>query len=174
MSRTKITRAGMLLALLLAVQALRLVIPLPPFITMFGIGSAVNACLLVAALYVGVRTALLMAVVAPTVAYLQQMLPVPVLIVPVAAANAVYILAFAVLYRKSPYLAVGVAALAKMAGMYVAIDWVLQFVALPERIAALLKMMLSWPQLVTGVLGGALCLVIVARLGKTGLGPCER
>ena len=51
--------------------------------------------------------ALLMAVVAPTVAYLQQMLPVPVLIVPVAAANAVYILAFAVLYRKSPYLAVG-------------------------------------------------------------------
>ncbi len=169
MNRTHITRAGLLLALLLAVQSLRLLIPLPPFITMFGIGSAVNACLLVASLFVGIRTALLMAVVAPTVAYLQQMLPVPVLIVPVAAANAVYVLAFAALYGKRPYLAVVVAALVKMAGMYVAIDWVLQFVALPERIAALLRMMLSWPQLVTGLLGGALCLVIVERLRKTGL-----
>ena len=169
MNRSNLTRTGLLLALLLAVQSLRIIIPLPPFITMFGIGSAVNACLLVAALFVGVRAALLMAVIAPVVAYLQQMLPVPILIAPVALANGVYVVAFYYLQRKQPWFAVAAAALAKMASMYVAIDWLLQFVALPDRIAALLRLMLSWPQLVTGVIGGVLCLIIAERLRKTGI-----
>lgn len=169
MARTHLARTGLLLALLLTVQALRLVLPLPPFITMFGIGSAVNACLLVATLFVGLRAALLMAVIAPTVAWLQQMLPLPILIVPVAVANAVYLTVFFWLFRRQRWLAVFAAATVKMAAMYAVTDWLLRFVALPELPAKLLRLMFSWPQLVTGALGGALCLLIVERLRKTGV-----
>ena len=171
MMRIRLTRTGLLLALLLAVQSLRLVMPLPPFITMFGIGSAVNACLLTAALFVGLRAALFMSVVAPIVAWLQQMLPLPVLIVPVAAANMVYVVVFSLLYRQQRhnYLAIAAAAPAKMAAMYLAADWLLRLVQLPDAIAKLLRLMFSWPQLVTGVIGGALCLLIVGRLRKTGV-----
>ena len=170
MTHTRLTRTGLLLALLLAVQSLRLVMPLPPFITMFGIGSAVNACLVTAALFVGLRAALFMAVVAPVVAWLQQMLPLPVLIVPVAAANMVYVLVFSLFYQRGRrYLAVAAAAPAKMAAMYLAADWLLRLIQLPDVIAKLLRLMFSWPQLVTGVIGGALCLLIVGRLRKTGV-----
>ena len=169
MARTRLARSGLLLALLLTVQALRLVLPLPPFITMFGIGSAVNACLLAATLFAGWRAALFMAVIAPVVAWLQQMLPLPILIVPVAVANVVYLTVFFWLFRRQRWVAVLAAATAKMAGMYAATDWLLRFVALPELPAKLLRLMFSWPQLVTGVLGGALCILIVERLRKTGV-----
>ena len=170
MTHTRLTRTGLLLALLLAVQSLRLVMPLPPFITMFGIGSAVNACLVTAALFVGLWAALFMSVVAPVVAWLQQMLPLPVLIVPVAAANMVYVLVFSLFYQRGQRcLAVAAAAPAKMLAMYLAADWLLRLVQLPDAIARLLRLMFSWPQLVTGVIGGALCLLIVSRLRKTGV-----
>lgn len=169
MARTHLARTGLLLALLLMVQALRLVLPLPPFITMFGIGSAVNACLLVAALFVGWRAALFMAMIAPTVAWLQQMLPLPILILPVAVANGVYLTVFLGLFRRQRWLAALAAAVAKMAAMYAATDWILHFVALPELPAKLLRLMFSWPQLVTGFVGGALCIFIIERLQKTGV-----
>ena len=43
----KVTRTGLILAVTLILQGLRLVIPIPPQVSMFVVGSLVNACLIV-------------------------------------------------------------------------------------------------------------------------------
>ena len=53
--RREVVRAALLLALLLVVQSLRFVVPLPPFISMFAIGTLVNACLLISLCNCGER-----------------------------------------------------------------------------------------------------------------------
>lgn len=50
-----VTRTGLILAVTLILQGLRLVIPIPPQVSMFVVGSLVNACLIVAVLTVGRR-----------------------------------------------------------------------------------------------------------------------
>lgn len=157
------TRAALLLALMFIFQSLRLLVPVPAFVSMFVIGSAVNACLLAAVETAGWQAALLLGLAAPVIAYLQQALPVPVLIIPVIAANILYIIGYKVLLPVNRWLAVAAAAGLKLAGLYMAVAWLLTFVHLPENLAVMIKMMLSWPQLITGVAGGIICFVVLAR-----------
>ena len=53
-----VTRTGLILAVTLILQGLRLVIPIPPQVSMFVVGSLVNACLIVAVLLIGRRAGL--------------------------------------------------------------------------------------------------------------------
>jgi len=160
----RLTRAALLLALMVVLQSIRLLVPIPPFVSMFVIGSAVNACLLLAVEKTGWRFALVLAVTAPAVAALQQFLPSPLFIFPVAAANIIYVTGYRALLKTNRWLAVGVAAALKMLGMYTAISIVLEVAELSDKLAAGLKMMLGYPQLITGTVGGVLCYVIVNRL----------
>lgn len=161
----KLTRSALLLALMIVLQSLRMFIPVPPFVSMFIIGSTVNACLLVAVEIVGWRPALVLAVAAPVVAYLQQVLALPIFIIPVAIGNAIYVLGYRLIVGKNLYLGVGCAAVLKMISLYFSVSWILKFVDLPAKLATILQMMMSWPQLVTGVIGGILCTLVVRRLG---------
>ncbi len=160
----RLTRTGLLLALMITLQSIRLLIPVPPFISMFVIGSAVNACLLLAVEKIGWRPALVLAVIAPTVAALQQVLPSPLFLFPVAAANIIYVAGYRMLLNVNRWLAVGVAAGLKMLAMYAAISIVIEVVNLSDKMAAGLKMMFGYPQLITGTIGGVLCYVIMKRL----------
>lgn len=162
-----LTRSALLLALMVVFQSIRLVIPVPPFLSMFVIGSAVNACLLLAVEMISWQAALVLAIAAPVVAALQQVLPSPVFIIPVAAANLIYVLLYAMLLKSNRWLAVGGAALFKVLGLYLMISLVLKFVQLPEKLAVVLKMMFSYPQFITGVLGGMVCYLLMKKLGKT-------
>lgn len=163
----KLTRISLLLALMIVLQSLRMFVPVPPFVSMFIIGSTVNACLLVAVEVVGWKAALILAVVAPVVAYLQQVLVLPIFIIPVALANTVYVLGYQLMVRKNLYLGIGCAAILKMISLYCSVSWILSVVELPAKLAMILQMMMSWPQLVTGVMGGILCTLVVRRLGFT-------
>lgn len=160
----QLARAALLLALTLVLQSLRLVIPLPPLMSTFLIGSLVNACLLIALELTGPGSALTVAAAAPVVAFLQGLLPLPVFILPVAAANAVYIGVFAAGRRWGRPLAVGLAAAGKAAFLSVAVAWLLTLVHLPPKLAAALTFAMGWPQLVTGVIGGLLAAVVVRRI----------
>ena len=160
-----LTRTGLLLALTLVFQSLRFLIPVPPWMSTFLIGSLVNAALLVALQALGMRSALLIAVVTPVVAWLQQLLPLPVFILPVALGNSLYVWLFSRLHRAGPeWLAVASAALGKAAFFYLAFSWVLTFIQLPPAITAGLLFVMGWPQLVTGILGGILARWIGKKL----------
>lgn len=159
-----LTRAALLLAVMLLFQSLRFIIPLPPFISLFVIGSAVNACLLLAVEQAGGRLALVLAVLAPLIAYAQQVLPLPVFIIPVAAANAAYVVGYKLGFTLGRWPAVGIATLMKAAALYFMITWILGWVQLPGPLAAVMSMMFGWPQLITGFGGGLLCFIVQRRV----------
>lgn len=159
-----LTRTALIVALTLVFQSLRLVIPLPPLLSTFLIGSLVNACLLVALEMVGLTAAIMISFIAPVAAYLQQMLLVPVFIVPVALGNVILVLIFKALFPKGRWLAIGTAALGKTAFLYGAFAWLLTFIQINTKMAAGILAVMSWPQLVTALIGGLLAMLAVKRL----------
>ena len=162
-----LTRTGLLLALTLVFQSLRFLIPLPPWMSTFLIGSRVNAALLVALLALGMRSALLIACVTPVVAWLQQLLPLPVFILPVALGNSLYIWLFSRLRRAGPeWLAVGSAALGKAAFFFLAFRGLLSMLELPPALSAAILFVMGWPQLVTGLIGGFIAIYAWRRLER--------
>lgn len=70
-------RGAMLLAVGLVLQALRVVIPMPPMWTVFVVGTLVNMVLVLSARTVGLLPAMLIAVLLPVMAYFQGQLPLP-------------------------------------------------------------------------------------------------
>jgi hypothetical protein len=162
----RLTRSALLLAIALLLQALRLIIPIPPMLSTFLIGSLVNTCLLVSAQAVGLSPACMLGVAMPVAAYFQQMLPLPVLILPVAAGNIIFICLFLLLAKKTVWAAVGTAAIGKTVFLYGAFTWLLTLVAIPAKIAAGILFVMSWPQFITGIAGGSVALLIMRRLQK--------
>ena len=159
-----LTRAALLLALALTFQSLRYFIPIPIFLSTFLIGSLVNACLLVALETIGAKHAFIIGLIIPVVAYFQQMLPLPIMIVPVAFGNAIYIGVFFSSKRWQTWLRIGIAGLSKAVFMYCAFSWLLVFIAIPTKLASNLLFVMSWPQFVTGVMGGILASILKKRL----------
>lgn len=159
-----LTRTALLLALTLTFQSLRYFIPIPMFLSTFLIGSLVNTCLLVALEIVGVKAAVFIAILAPVVAYFQQLLPLPIMILPVALGNALYIGVFLWGKKWQSWLRIGTAGLSKAVFMYSAFSWLLMLLAIPGKLAASLLFIMSWPQFVTGVMGGIFAGILKKRL----------
>lgn len=160
----RFTRTALLLALTVVLQSLRLFIPVPPVFSTFVIGSFVNACLLVSTEQGGLRPALLIAIVAPLVAWFQQLLPVPLLVLPVIAANIAYVAIFSYFLSKQRWLGLIAAAICKTILLYISVSYLLTVIVLPPKVAAGITFVMSWPQLVTAVLGGILAFGIVRRI----------
>ncbi|MCX7780800.1 MAG: hypothetical protein N2491_07785 [Negativicutes bacterium] len=158
-----ITRAALLLALTLVFQSLRFVLPITPIASTVVVGSLVNACLVVATYVAGIKPTLAIAAAAPAVAYLQQLLPLPVLILPVALGNIIYV-AILAMQGKQRWAGLVFAALAKSLFLYLVFDWILALLNLPPKLAASLKFVMSWPQFITAIGGGILAFLILGRL----------
>ncbi len=165
MSNNRIlTRTALLLSLTLIFQSLRFFIPVPPFLSTFIIGSLVNASLLIAAEKAGLWPAVIIASIAPVVAYFQQLLPLPVFIVPVALGNIAYIILFLIVLRWNRLLSIVSATIGKSGLLYGIFAWLLTFIAIPPKLAAGIMLAMSWPQLVTGIFGGILASLAVRRI----------
>ncbi|GBG58525.1 hypothetical protein SPFL3102_03892 [Sporomusaceae bacterium FL31] len=170
MSIRKMNRTALLLALMIVFQSLRLYLPIPSFVSVYIIGSMVNACLLLAASMVGWKAAFVLAVTAPVVAYLQQVLPLPVLILPVAAANLAYVTGYLVLAGQNKVLAISMATATKFMIVYLTVIGLIQYIGITGNMAAMLTMMLGWPQWITGFGGGAIFFAVHKKLYNSTLG----
>lgn len=164
MSIKKLNRTALLLALMIVFQSLRVYLPIPSFVSVYIIGSMVNACLLLAVSTVGWKAAVVLAATAPVVAYLQQVLPLPVLILPVAAANLAYVTGYLVLAGQNKVLAIGMATATKFIIVYFTVIGLIQYLGITGNVAAMLTMMLGWPQWITGFCGGAIFFAVRKRL----------
>lgn len=164
----KIVRASLLLALTLVFQSLRFIIPVPAVMSTFLIGTLVNASLLITLRSVGFFPAVTIAWVTPLVAWLQQLLPLPVFIVPVALGNSLYIWLFYRLSRNvSEPVAVGTAAVGKTVFFYLSFVWLLGWIELPPILSRGIMFIMSWPQLVTGLAGGAISILVFRKFQGT-------
>lgn len=167
MSTYWLTRTAMFLALTVLCQSLRVMLPLPPTFSFFVIGSLVNACLLTTARMLGITSALIICCIAPVIAYFQHMLPVPLLIIPVAAGNALMVFIYLSYNSTRIWSAISLAALGKMILLYTSVLWLLtNFIKLPSRAAELVIFVMGWPQLVTVITGGFLAQLVVVRLAR--------
>lgn len=164
----RVTQTGVMVALLIALQALTK--PAGQYVT----GSCVNAVLAVTALTAGLWSALAVAALSPFCAFFLGIGPQLLPVVPsIAAGNIVFaaLLFFlseggeAPLWRRTAgWLA---AAAAKFGVLYLLVVRLLCTVlALKEAQAAALTAMFSYPQLVTALVGGGIALVLAPVLKK--------
>jgi hypothetical protein len=146
-----LTRTAVLLAIVLAIQLLRLPQPVT--------GPLVNAILLLAGALVGMGSGVMIGMLTPFVAFLVGILP-PVLgpaIPAIIAGNTVLVVVFSLFHklvagRSGPYLGIIVGAGLKYLVMAGAVKYLL---ALPPGAATALQI----PQLLTALAGGILALI---------------
>ncbi len=167
MNTKTIARTAILIALLVALQYATS--SLGQFVT----GSCVNLVLAVAALFCGVWSGAVVAVVSPFFAFLLGVGPKLIAIVPfIALGNLVYVLLLALLgkrFEKLPQslIPVAAAAVCKFLTLYiVVVRLLLPALGLPDKQVATMSVMFSWPQLVTALIGGVLALAVVPALKK--------
>lgn len=169
-----ITRTAVMLALTVLFQSLRFIIP--ALGNQFIVGSLVNLALIVAAITIDIKGGIVIAVLAPVIAFLQGQLPLFLMIVFVAVGNAVIVIAYGLLYKESfgsKILALVVGAVTKFITLYVLVVMIgvpLLFSALADKAKMALSLNFSWPQLVTAAIGGVLALLVIPLLRK-GLKP---
>ncbi len=128
----------------------------------FIVGPIVNAVLFWVALRVGIANAIFIAVVPSMIALLRGMLPPQaVLAIPyIIAGNIAMIMTFSLVvnqFKKSVFLYFGViaGALVKTAVIFLPVLYIL-------KLTGVVAFMMSWPQLVTAIIGG----LVVVRVQK--------
>jgi len=157
-----LVRGAILLALAVVLQGMRLIIPVPTPISMFLIGSAVNACLVLIARTTGRTQGVTAAVLLPVFAWLEGMLPLWFFIFPVMVGNIVFVLLVNTARGREIY----GAAFVKAFVLYSAFFVLLQVVEVPNRIGAGILFVMSWPQIVTGLIGIGIALYAQKRLAE--------
>lgn len=169
-----ITRTGILTALLIALQWATA--GTQAFAGQYITGSCVNCVLAVAALFGGIWSGIVVAVLSPFCAFLLGIGPKLIQIVPcIAIGNTALVLSLYFLLGRKPrpvWQQAGslvISAVAKFAVLYTAVVLVAIPVmgdALAPKQIQTFTAMFSWPQMVTALLGGTAALLILPLLKK--------
>lgn len=164
MNNKRLARGALLIALALALQSLRLVIPLPQLVSTFVIGSLVHMMLALSLRLGSLAIALLLALLLPLTAYLQGQVLLPFLIPVIWLGNALFVYLLQ-LFSANRKLSLLVPPLAKAVLMGVAAWCVVNIVALPNpALRKTIMFAMSVPQLVTAVIGILLARQVMLRL----------
>lgn len=130
-------------------------------------GTLVNATLFLGAVLIGVPAAILIGIIPSLVSSVTGLLPAVMLpMVPfIILGNAVLIVIFAVLRKRSYFRAVILASLAKFALLSSVSSFVIGYFV-PAKVASNLAVMMSYPQLLTALSGGMLAYAVLGILKK--------
>lgn len=161
-------RTAVMIAVLVALQFVTK--PLGQFVT----GSCVNMVLVVSVLCGGFWCGFTVALISPFAAFLVGVGPALIQIVPaIALGNIVLVAVYALVFGKlgkawlRECVSVVVAAVLKFAALYlVVVVLLLPMLGLPEKQAAVMSAMFSWPQLVTALIGGVLGVLVALPVKK--------
>ena len=164
MNNGKLVRGALLVALALALQSLRLVLPMPQLLSTFIIGTLVHMMLLLTLQLSGLKTALLLAFLLPLTAYVQGQVLLPLLIPVIWLGNFIFVLLVRQ-FKDSRKLSLSIPPLAKACVMLLAAWAALSFLALPNpALRKTVMFAMSVPQLLTAVAGILLAEQVKKRL----------
>lgn len=164
MNNSKLVRGALLVALALALQSLRLVLPMPQLLSTFIIGTLVHMMLVLTLQLGGLKTALLLAFLLPLTAYVQGQVLLPFLIPVIWLGNFIFVLLVRQ-FKGRHKLALSVPPLAKACVMLLAAWAALSFLALPNpALRKTVMFAMSVPQLLTAVAGILLAEQVKKRL----------
>lgn len=164
MNNSKLVRGALLVALALALQSLRLVLPMPQLLSTFIIGTLVHMMLVLTLQLGGLKTALLLAFLLPLTAYVQGQVLLPFLIPVIWLGNFIFVLLVRQ-FKGRHKLALCVPPVSKACVMLLAAWAALSFLALPNPVLRKTVMFaMSVPQLLTAVAGILLAEQVKKRL----------
>lgn len=164
MNNSKLVRGALLVALALALQSLRLVLPMPQLLSTFIIGTLVHMMLVLTLQLSGLKTALLLAFLLPLTAYVQGQVLLPFLIPVIWLGNFIFVLLVRQ-FKDSRKLSLSIPPLAKACVMLLAAWAALSFLALPNpALRKTVMFAMSVPQLLTAVPGILLAEQVKKRL----------
>ena len=164
MNNSKLVRGALLVALALALQSLRLVLPMPQLLSTFIIGTLVHMMMVLTLQLSGLKTALLLAFLLPLTAYVQGQVLLPFLIPVIWLGNFIFVLLVRQ-FKDSRKLSLSIPPLAKACGMWLAAWAALSFLALPNpALRKTVMFAMSVPQLLTAVAGILLAEQVKKRL----------
>ena len=164
MNNSKLVRGALLVALALALQSLRLVLPMPQLLSTFIIGTLVHMMLVLTLQLSGLKTALLLAFLLPLTAYVQGQVLLPFLIPVIWLGNFIFVLLVRQ-FKDSRKLSLSISPLAKACVMLLAAWAALSFLALPNpALRKTVMFAMSVPQLLTAVAGILLAEQVKKRL----------
>ena len=155
MNTKRLVVGALLVAVAVILQASRLIMPLPPLLTTFIIGTLVNMMLVLCVRLNGFTSAVVLSILLPIFAYVQGQLLLPMLIPVVALGNVLF--AYFVERLKSGVLGYIIPPVVKAVSMCASAYVVIAFLGI-ESVAMQKGILfaMSVPQLVTG-LTGILC-----------------
>lgn len=152
------------MALALALQSLRLVLPMPQLLSTFIIGTLVHMMLVLTLQLSGLKTALLLAFLLPLTAYVQGQVLLPFLIPVIWLGNFIFV-PLVRQFKDSRKLSLSIPPLAKACVMLLAAWAALSFLALPNpALRKTVMFAMSVPQLLTAVAGILLAEQVKKRL----------
>lgn len=164
MNNSKLVRGALLVALALALQSLRLVLPMPQLLSTFIIGTLVHMMLVLTLQLSGLKTALLLAFLLPLTADVQGQVLLPFLIPVIWLGNFIFVLLVRQ-FKDSRKLSLSIPPLAKACVMLLAAWAALSFLALPNpALRKTVMFAMSVPQLLTAVAGILLAEQVKKRL----------
>lgn len=164
MNNSKLVRGALLVALALALQSLRLVLPMPQLLSTFIIGTLVHMMLVLTLQLSGLKTALWLAFLLPLTAYVQGQVLLPFLIPVIWLGNFIFVLLVRQ-FKDSRKLSLSIPPLAKACVMLLAAWAALSFLALPNpALRKTVMFAMSVPQLLTAVAGILLAEQVKKRL----------
>ena len=164
MNNSMLVRGALLVALALALQSLRLVLPMPQLLSTFIIGTLVHMMLVLTLQLSGLKTALLLAFLLPLTAYVQGQVLLPFLIPVIWLGNFIFVLLVRQ-FKDSRKLSLSIPPLAKACVMLLAAWAALSFLALPNpALRKTVMFAMSVPQLLTAVAGILLAEQVKKRL----------
>ncbi len=164
MNNSKLVRGALLVALALALQSLRLVLPMPQLLSTFIIGTLVHMMLVLTLQLSGLKTALLLAFLLPLTAYVQGQVLLPFLIPVIWLGNFIFVLLVRQ-FKDSRKLSLSIPPMAKACVMLLAAWAALSFLALPNpALRKTVMFAMSVPQLLTAVAGILLAEQVKKRL----------
>lgn len=164
MNNSKLVRGALLVALALALQSLRLVLPMPQLLSTFIIGTLVHMMLVLTLQLSGLKTALLLAFLLPLTAYVQGQVLLPFLIPVIWLGNFIFVLLVRQ-FKDSRNLSLSIPPLAKACVMLLPAWAALSFLALPNpALRKTVMFAMSVPQLLTAVAGILLAEQVKKRL----------
>ena len=169
-----LAETALMLAMLVTLQSVTK--PMGQLVT----GSCVNLILAITVLVVGYSGGLTVALLSPIFAFLLNIAPNIVTVIPIMLGNAVFVALLKLLYNKQQILALVTAAAAKCAVLYflvvkvicdyLAPDLLMKKVGnniiLAPKMIKMLPTMFSWTQLFTALIGGAVAILIYPTLKK--------
>lgn len=160
MEKTRvITQSALLLAVALAVQSLRVVVPIPPMVSMLIVGTGVNLVLLILAHRVASVSAMVIGAVLPLVAFVQGQLPMFIFCPAVAFGNAIFIYWAS---RWQGQRAVWLAPLVKAGALLGMSYLIVEAVGFPPAMRGAILFMMGLGQLITALIA----LIIEKKLEK--------